>query len=258
MDPDGYLLLAGPLRRRPRTRAPNDRNGPKPPGAPQTPRTPGAPGTPPPVRGGVVELHISLDELDRYAADPQLAGWHPLLAEIARAWADRDTRRARLDADPTARFARGPLATHVQVRDRTCVGPGCTRPARRSELDHTTDHDHGGPTVPANIGPCCGRHHADKDRGWTLTQPEPGRFCWRSPLGRTYRTRGEPVRPDLPDPDPDAEPREEPGEQSAAETDRDLRKHDTPLLRRPATDPPLPPPPQPKPKPKPDDEPPPF
>ncbi|MBC3189691.1 DUF222 domain-containing protein [Pseudonocardia sp. C8] len=288
-DPDGYLLLAGPLRRRPRTRVPNDRNGPKPPGAPQTPRTPdtpdtpgapgapgapGMPGTPnrsnspnppgappgaPPVRGGVVELHISLDELDRYATDPQLADWHPLLAEIAHAWADRDTRHARLDADPTARFARGPLATHIHVRDRTCIGPGCTRPARRSELDHTTDHDHGGPTVPANIGPCCGRHHTDKHRGWTLTQPQPARFCWTSPLGRTYRTRGEPVRPDLPDPEPTApesQEHEQPGEQSAAEVDRDLRKHDTPLLRRPATNPPLPPPP--KPQTKPDDEPPPF
>jgi hypothetical protein len=56
--------------------------------------------------------------------------------------------------------------------------------------------------VEANIGPGCWRHHPDKDRGWTLTQPRPGHFVWISPLGRTYRTRGEPIRPHLPDPDP--------------------------------------------------------
>jgi hypothetical protein len=59
--------------------------------------------------------------------------------------------------------------------------------------------------VEANVGPACRRHHPDKQRGWGLTQPQPGNFVWISPLGRTYRTRGEPVRPDLPDPDPPPE-----------------------------------------------------
>jgi hypothetical protein len=227
VDTDGYLLLAGPLRRRPRR-----------------------PAQSPPVRGGVVELHLTLDELRRYGADPVLGAWDGVLAEIADAWADRDEFRRRLAANPHARFARGPLADHVRIRDRGCVGPGCTRSARRCDLDHTRDHAHGGETVDDNIGPACKGHHPDKGRGWTLTQPEPGLFRWVSPLGRTYWTRGEPIRPDLPEPDPAPHPDEE----TASEVDQRLRRHDPPILERPANDPPRPTPPEPEPPP--DDDPP--
>jgi hypothetical protein len=231
VDPSGHLLLAGPLRRRPHTGT----------------------GKPPPVRGGVVELHLNVDELQRYATDPALAAWHPVLAEIAAAWRDRDHLRRRLAANPHTRFARGPLADHVRIRDRSCVGPGCTRTARRCDLDHTHDHGLGGQTVHDNVGPACKRHHPDKERNWTLTQPEPGLFRWVSPLGRIYFTKGEPIRPDLPDPDS----AHHPGEETAAEVDQRLRRYDPRILQRPAKDPPRPPPP-PRPDPPPDDEPPPF
>jgi hypothetical protein len=226
VDADGYLLLAGPLRRRPR-------------GSAQSP----------PVRGGVVELHITVDELRRYGADPVLGEWDGVLAEIAEAWAHRDEFRRRLAANPQARYARGPLADHVRIRDRNCCGPGCTRSARRSDLDHTRDHARGGETVEVNIGPACKRHHPDKDRGWSLAQPAPGLFLWVSPLGRIHVTKGEPVRPDLPDPDPAPHPAEE----TASELHQRLRRHDPRILERPATDAPRPPP---KPDPPPDEEPP--
>lgn len=80
-----------------------------------------------------------------------------------------------------------------------------------------------------------------------------GLFRWVSPLGRIYFTKGEPIRPDLPDPDP----AHYPGEETAAEVDQRLRRYDPRILRRPAKDPPRPPPP-PRPDPPPDDEPPPF
>ncbi|GAA5114999.1 hypothetical protein GCM10023320_13090 [Pseudonocardia adelaidensis] len=125
--------------------------------------------------------------------------------------------------------------------------------ARRCDLDHTHDHSRGGRTVEANIGPGCKRHHPDKDRGWTLDQPEPGLFVWGSPLGRTYRTRGEPVRPDVPD--PDAAP--EVSEESTAELDRRLRRWERRILEPPATETPRTrPPPAPE-QPR-DEEPPPF
>jgi hypothetical protein len=60
-----------------------------------------------------------------------------------------------------------------------------------------------------------------------------------SPLGRIYLTKGEPIRPDLPDP----YPADHPGEETAAEVDQRLRRHDPRILDRPATDPPRPPPP---------------
>jgi hypothetical protein len=230
VDTDGHLLLAGPLRRRPRTST-----------------------QAPPVRGGIVELHLTLDELSRYrtdGTDPVLGDWNGLVAEIADAWADGDQLRRRLAANPHARFARGPLADHIRIRDRNCCGPGCTRSARHSDLDHTRDHARGGETVEANIGPACKRHHPDKDRHWTLAQPEPGLFLWISPLGRIYVTKGEPIRPDLPDPDPAPHPHDE----TTAEADQRLRKVDPRILERPEANPPRPPPP--KPEPPPDEQPP--
>jgi hypothetical protein len=103
------------------------------------------------------------------------------------------------------------LRRHVQLRDRTCVAPGCRRPARKAHLDHTYDHALGGPTVCTNVEPLCLAHHLMKHHGgWSLTQPEPGRFCWRSPLGQHYWTRGDPIAPGLPEPLPghDEEPDE--------------------------------------------------
>ncbi|QYN32871.1 DUF222 domain-containing protein [Pseudonocardia sp. DSM 110487] len=223
LDTHGYLLLAGPLRRRPRD---------KPPGQ----------GPPDRVRGGVVELHLTLAELRRFAADPDLTrDWTGVIAEIADRWADRHRMWRELGKDPRARFARGALADHVRIRDRSCVGPGCDRPARRSQLDHTIDHAHGGHTVQANIGPGCWRHHPDKDRGWTLTQPEPGHFVWISPLGRTYRTRGEPIRPDLPDPDP---PRDGTDQRQDPDTEPG-NPHQLRILWREGRNPAPPPPPEP-------------
>jgi hypothetical protein len=64
---------------------------------------------------------------------------------------------------------------------------------------------------------------------------------WVSPLGRVYRTRGEPIRPDLPDPDPpaeDADARDNPD--TAAGHRLDLH-----ILWRPARNPEPPPPPAP-------------
>jgi len=229
VDSDGYLLLAGPLRRRPRTST-----------------------QPSPVRGGVVELHLTVDELRHLGADPVLGAWDGVLAEIADAWADRAELRRRLASNPHARFARGPLADHIRIRDRHCCGPGCTRSARRSDLDHTRDHAHGGETVEVNIGPACKRHHPDKDRGWSLTQPEPGLFRWVSPLGREYWTRGEPVRPDLPDPDPAGHP----GDETDTRFDQRLHRCDPRIVERPAEDAPRPPPPEAEPPP--DDQQPPF
>jgi hypothetical protein len=58
-------------------------------------------------------------------------------------------------------------------------------------------------------------------------------LVWTSPLGRTYRTRGEPIRLDLPEPDPPADgtdPRDNP--------DTDHGRHlDLRILWRPARNP---------------------
>ncbi|MQA80911.1 MAG: DUF222 domain-containing protein [Streptosporangiales bacterium] len=54
---------------------------------------------------------------------------------------------------PSARLAR-----HIRARDVTCRFPGCTRKARRTELDHTVPWGKGGPTAAANLHCLCKRH----------------------------------------------------------------------------------------------------
>jgi Domain of unknown function (DUF222) len=82
----------------------------------------------------------------------------------------------------------------VHARDRTCRHPGCTRPATRSDLDHTTSHRQGGPTCPCNLITLCRRHHRAKHHGnwWWNTHTV------QSPLGHTYSAPPQPSLPDSP------------------------------------------------------------
>ena len=81
----------------------------------------------------------------------------------------------------------------VRVRQRTCSFPGCRRPARRTDLDHTVPYDQGGATCECNLAPLCRRHHLAKQTyGWRLTQDQPGVMTWRTPSGRSYITTPEP------------------------------------------------------------------
>jgi hypothetical protein len=43
----------------------------------------------------------------------------------------------------------------IRVRQRTCSFPGCRRPARRTDLDHTVPYDQGGATCECNLAPLC-------------------------------------------------------------------------------------------------------
>jgi hypothetical protein len=62
-------------------------------------------------------------------------------------------------------------------------------PATHTDIDHTIAHATGGRTSHGNLGLLCRHHHLLKhDSGWTLEQPQPGRFIWTTPAGRTYTT----------------------------------------------------------------------
>ena len=191
VDDDGHLLLAGLTRRRPRLTA-------------------GA--APDRCRGGIVELHVSAAQLRHLAGRPSRhRAWAGIIADLADQYAHRDVLLADLDARPDDRFAHAALARHIQVRDRTCSHVSRTRPARSCDLDHTRNFAQGGTTTRSDLGPGCLRHHLDKHvRYWQLRQPRPGHFVWRSPLGRVYRTRGEPIMPPLPPPAPTPASRERP------------------------------------------------
>ena len=75
----------------------------------------------------------------------------------------------------------------LRARDRHCRFPGCRRPARYCDLDHTIDWAHGGPTSIHNLACLCKRHHALKHAtDWTVRQLPGGSLEWTSPAGRTH------------------------------------------------------------------------
>jgi hypothetical protein len=90
-----------------------------------------------------------------------------------------------------------PIRERVILRDRTCVHPWCTRPARACDVDHIIEYDHDaeaegrpqpGPTQTDNLACLCRFHHRVKTHSaWRYAMVEPGVFEWTSPHGHRYR-----------------------------------------------------------------------
>jgi hypothetical protein len=90
-----------------------------------------------------------------------------------------------------------PIREQVQLRDRTCVYPWCTRPARGCDVDHVIEYDHDaeaegrpqpGPTQTDNLACLCRFHHRLKTHSaWRYETTGPGVFEWTSPHGHRYR-----------------------------------------------------------------------
>ncbi|WP_210502444.1 HNH endonuclease signature motif containing protein [Nocardioides xinjiangensis] len=97
----------------------------------------------------------------------------------------------------------GRIREQVILRDRTCVFPWCTRPARSCDIDHVIAYDHHadadadadvdgrpqpGPTATHNLAALCRTHHRLKTHtAWHYRAVEPGVFEWTSPHGHHYR-----------------------------------------------------------------------
>ena len=111
-----------------------------------------------------------------------LRGLNLRLEPIVRGGCDHTSAEPRYS--PSRRL------THlVRARTSTCDAPGCTAPARNSDLDHTVPYPDG-PTDQCNLGPKCRRHHKAKQApGWKVVQLEPGVVAWTLPSGRTHTTR---------------------------------------------------------------------
>lgn len=77
----------------------------------------------------------------------------------------------------------------IQVRDRECTFPPCSRPAKACDFEHAIPYDQGGRTDACNAGARSRRCHQVKQLpGWKVTQqPRPGWHEWTTPTGRTYR-----------------------------------------------------------------------
>lgn len=156
---------------------------------------------------GTVHLTIPFLTYVGLASHPgHVAGYGPLLADVARLLAEsataRETRWCLTVVDANGEpVAHGetryrPSAktqSMVECRDQTCRFPGCRRPAYRCDLDHTIPHDQAGPTCPCNLSALCRRHHRLKQReGWELHQLSPGVLVWMTPTGHWYLVRPDP------------------------------------------------------------------
>ena len=87
------------------------------------------------------------------------------------------------------------LREHVIERDRTCVFPWCSRPARGCQLDHIKNYDpdthpddpDSAGTHSDNLACLCTFHHRLKTHGgWHYRMVAPGEYQWTSPHGHTY------------------------------------------------------------------------
>jgi Domain of unknown function (DUF222) len=75
----------------------------------------------------------------------------------------------------------------VQVRDRECTFPACSRHARDSDFEHAQPYHQGGRTCACNAGARSRQcHRVKQSKGWHVTQPRPGWHQWQTPSGRTY------------------------------------------------------------------------
>ncbi|MHA7275672.1 HNH endonuclease [Arthrobacter sp. Hz1] len=85
------------------------------------------------------------------------------------------------------------LRTTILVRDKTCLHPGCNRPAPACDIDHTIPWHQGGTTSYDNLAALCRRHHMLKTEGyWHYEQPEPGTIAATSLTGKNYTTLPQP------------------------------------------------------------------
>ncbi|GGO61667.1 hypothetical protein GCM10010910_10020 [Microbacterium nanhaiense] len=74
-------------------------------------------------------------------------------------------------------------------RDLTCRFPGCTTPARRTDIDHTHAFAEGGRTTMSNLACLCEAHHVMKHQSdWQMKQLDDGVIEWTSPSGAVYET----------------------------------------------------------------------
>ena len=122
---------------------------------------------------------------------PEIEGYGPISQRHAAdllARLNLSSALIRLDRPPM-RIGYAPnlaIRRYVQVRDRHCRFPGCTRPASACDLDHLAPWPAGATDVD-NLHALCRRHHRIKTHtGWQVVAGPNGTLIWTSPRGRVY------------------------------------------------------------------------
>jgi hypothetical protein len=159
---------------------------------PEQPRRPGA------VKPRQVVLHVHLSHAAVGGDDPVARlerGDGLITAEQVRTWCGHPD--AQVVVKPVIDLAEctwadsdtvpGRITEQVAVRDRTCVFPWCTRPARHCDCDHVVARSRNGPTCSCNVAPLCRRRHRLKTHSpWRHVVLDPGTYLWTSPHGYQF------------------------------------------------------------------------
>ena len=131
----------------------------------------------------------------------ELDGIAPVDPETARRLAGGATGWDRIMTDPVTGVVlavdryqpTAAMCRFLDARDRHCRTPGCRRPARQCDHDHTLDYALGGKTHVCNLANACKRHHTLKHASsWKVRQLPGGQLEFASPSGRTYLDRPTP------------------------------------------------------------------
>jgi hypothetical protein len=164
------------------------------------------------IRGTVMVTVPVLSLLGLDEEPATLEGYGPISPETAREIAGNASGFTRLLTHPETGVVLSLGKTQykntkamkkwLRVRDETCRFPGCSRPAVRSDIDHTNAWANGGTTDCDNLAHLCEAHHRLKHLSqWQVVQKADGVLHWTSPGGRTYRTDpANPVGPPRPRP----------------------------------------------------------
>ena len=157
-------------------------------------------------RKDTVNLHVDLETLTGLADRAgELAGFGPVIADIARQVTEQQEAsewRFRV-TDPktgmpihfgtTKRRPNTSQHRHVELRDLTCIFPGCRMPANECDIDHTKPWAETGRTNTEDLTPGCRHHHVGRHRfGWTYQRIAGGDYLWTSALGHRYTKSGRP------------------------------------------------------------------
>lgn len=146
-------------------------------------------------RRGVTDIRVELTtllNLDEKAVE--IAGFGPVVKDVL-ARIDPDNRWQMVVTDQgqvidtvvIRRRPTGPMRRQVEVRDQTCIFPGCRMPATNCDLDHRIPYAEGGLTHPDQLAPLCRYDHVTRHKaGWTHRRNPDGSHTWHSPLGATY------------------------------------------------------------------------
>jgi hypothetical protein len=153
----------------------------------------------------VVDVRVMASTLAGLDDHPgEIPGWGPVLADVARKLVTEqpdatwqvtvtDGIGRALNSVTTRRRPTAPQKRVAMTRSETCVFPGCVMPAAECDLDHNQPWAETRLTETDQLAPLCRHDHTNRhQRGWKISQIDPGMYRLTSPLGHTYTTGADP------------------------------------------------------------------